>query len=69
MNLNESDFRISGISENSLIKLRTGNKTITITALGNDNVVTGMAIFNLIVNPVSISIRSYKLFWGLKLIS
>ncbi|AOX43627.1 hypothetical protein S100390_v1c02840 [Spiroplasma sp. NBRC 100390] len=55
LNLNESDFRISGISENSLIKLRTGNKTITITALGNDNVVTGMATFNLIVNPVSIS--------------
>ncbi|WHQ36805.1 hypothetical protein [Spiroplasma sp. SV19] len=55
LNLNEYDFGINGVSENSLVKLETGDKTITITALGNDNVLTGTATFNLIVNPVWIS--------------
>ncbi|MBW3058248.1 hypothetical protein D6D54_03660 [Spiroplasma poulsonii] len=55
LNLNDSDFSISGITENSLIKLTIGQKTITITALGNDNVVTGITTFNLTVEPVSIN--------------
>lgn len=58
LNLTDSDFRISGISENNVEKLPTGNKTITITAVGNDNVVTGTAVVDLIVN--SVNIRKYN---------
>lgn len=54
LNLTDRDFSISGISENNVEKLPVGNKEIIITALGNDNVVTGTATINLIVNPVNI---------------
>ncbi|ALA97435.1 hypothetical protein SKUN_00540 [Spiroplasma kunkelii CR2-3x] len=50
LNLTDSDFRISGISENNVEKLQTGNKVIFITTVGNDNVVTGTAVVDLIVN-------------------
>ncbi|GAA6238059.1 MAG: hypothetical protein SPLM_01820 [Spiroplasma phoeniceum] len=58
LNLTDSDFRISGISENNVEKLPTGNKAITITTVGNDNVVTGTAVVDLIVN--SVNIRKYN---------
>ncbi|UZQ29384.1 MAG: hypothetical protein OHM56_09380 [Spiroplasma phoeniceum] len=50
LNLTDSDFMISGISENNVEKLPTGNKAITVTAVGKDNVVTGTAFVDLIVN-------------------
>ncbi|WP_425380358.1 hypothetical protein [Spiroplasma endosymbiont of Stenodema calcarata] len=55
LNFSEYDFNIDGISENNLVKLTTQNKTITITAVGNDNVLAGKATFDLIVNPVSLT--------------